>query len=85
MAKSMPPATLQVWIQARKRYKLSHAHVEMARQLGLNPKKLGSLANHKQEPWKLPLPEFIEELYERRFRWARPVRVVPIEEWVREQ
>ena len=27
------------------------------------PKKFGSLANTKLEPWKLPLPEFIEELY----------------------
>jgi len=29
----------------------------MARELRLNPKKFGSLANTKQEPWKLPLPE----------------------------
>jgi hypothetical protein len=35
----------------------------MARQLGLNPKKLGSLDNHRQEPWKEPLPQFIERLY----------------------
>ena len=33
----------------------------MARELGLNPKKFGGLANHRQEPWKLPLPEFILE------------------------
>jgi len=39
----------------------------MARELGLNPKKFGSLANHKQEPWKLPLPQYIEELYEKQF------------------
>jgi len=35
----------------------------MTRELGLNPRKFGSLANTKQEPWKLPLPDFIEELY----------------------
>jgi hypothetical protein len=39
----------------------------MARELGLNPKKLGSLDNHRQEPWKLPLREFIEELHAKRF------------------
>jgi len=39
----------------------------MARELGLNPKKLGSLDNHHQEPWKLPLGQFIEELYAKRF------------------
>jgi len=25
----------------------------MARELGLNPKKFGKLANYRQEPWKL--------------------------------
>jgi hypothetical protein len=30
--------------------------------LGLNPKKCGNLTSTKREPWKLPLPEFIEEL-----------------------
>jgi hypothetical protein len=34
----------------------------MARELGMNPKKLGKLDNHDQEPWKLPLPEFIRKL-----------------------
>jgi hypothetical protein len=58
----------QLWIEAAKRYNLSPAHVKMARELGMNPKKLGGMANHKQERWKAPLPQFIEELYERRFR-----------------
>jgi hypothetical protein len=35
--------------------------------LGLNPKKLGSLDNHRQEPWKAPLAQFIEELHAERF------------------
>jgi hypothetical protein len=58
---------IQAWIDARKRHNLSHAHVQMARELGLNPTKLGKLDNHDQEPWKAPLPVFIEDLYERRF------------------
>jgi hypothetical protein len=51
----------------------------MARELGLNPKKFGSLANTKQEPWKLPLPEFIEELYFKCFNKSRPDSVRSIE------
>jgi len=39
----------------------------MAKALGMNPKTLGKLANHKQEPWKAPLPIFIEECYRKRF------------------
>jgi hypothetical protein len=44
------PAGLDSWIDARQRFRLSHAHVQMARELGMNPKKLGKLANHDQEP-----------------------------------
>jgi hypothetical protein len=52
----------------------------MARELGMNPNKLGKLDNHRQEPWKLPLPAFIEELYRKRFGRDRPDVVVSIEE-----
>ena len=61
------PEKYQRWIDARKRFHLSHAHIQMAKEPGLNPKKFGSLANTKQEPWKLPLPDFIEELYFKSF------------------
>ncbi len=61
-----PNQKLQAWIDARKRHHLSDAQVRMARELGMNPAKLGKLDNHKQEPWKLPLPQFIEELYFKR-------------------
>ena len=42
-------------------------HVQMARELGMNPNKLGKLANHHQESWKPPLPDFIARIYVRRF------------------
>ena len=74
------PLGLQPWIEARNRFQLSHAHVQMARELGLNPKKLGKLANHDQEPWKLPLPDFIMKLYLKRFGRAGPEIVRSIEE-----
>ena len=65
-------ASQQAWRQAQQRHRLSPAHVQMARELGLNPNKLGSLDNHRQQPWKMPLPEFIEHLYFKRFRRDRP-------------
>ena len=70
----------QPWVEARNRFHLSHAHIQMARELGMNPKKFGALANHKQEPWKAPLPDFIAELYWKRFRKERPDDVRPLEE-----
>src|ERR1700737_3096035 len=69
--KPLPPR-LQAWADPRKRHRLSHAHVQMARELGMNPNKLGKLDNHRQEPWKAPLPEFIEHLYLKRFGRERP-------------
>ena len=55
----------------------------MARELGLNPRKLGGLDNHDQEPWKLPLRRFIQDLYLKRFGRAAPEVVRSIEEIAR--
>lgn len=77
--KKKPNQRMQAWIEARKRHRLSHTHVQMARELGMNPKKLGKLDNHRQEPWKLPLPQFIEELYLDRFGKRCPDIVMSIE------
>ena len=85
MAKKKLDQKLHAWVDTRKRYRLSHAHVQMARELGLSPKKLGSLANHDQEPWKMPLLEYIEHLYGKRFGRPRPESVVSIEERARRQ
>jgi len=74
------PPHLQPWIEARRRFHLSHAHAQMARELGMNPKKLGKLNNHDQEPWKLPLREFIGKLYCKRFGKEWPDAVSSIEE-----
>ena len=76
MKKRVHDQKMKAWEDARKRHRLSHAQVQMARELGMNPAKLGKIDNHKQEPWKLPLPEFIEGLYAKRFgRAARRVIV----------
>jgi hypothetical protein len=76
------PEKYQRWIDARKRYHLSHAHIQMARELGMNSNKFGGLANTKQEPWKLPLPDFIEELYFKHFKKNQPDNVRSIEQMV---
>ncbi|MBN2489279.1 MAG: hypothetical protein JXQ29_00315 [Planctomycetes bacterium] len=83
--KNRIPESVRLWIEARKRFHLSHAHIQMARELGLNPKKLGKLANDDQEPWKAPLPAFLEHLYFKSFGKQRPERVLSIEELARAQ
>ena len=79
------PIKDQIWIDARKRFRLSDVHIQMARELGLNPKKFGKLANHKQEPWKLPLPVFIEKIYFKRFKKSKPDIVKSVERIVNDR
>ena len=83
MTKKKIPDKFQVWIDARKKYHLSHAQIQMARELGMDPKGFGKLANHKQERWKLPLSQFIEERYFKRFGKAEPEQVTSIEEKIK--
>ncbi len=71
---------IEKWVNAKKKHKLSDKQVQMARELGLNPDKLGKIDNHKQETWKAPLPEFIEELYFKRFKREEPVTVRSLKE-----
>jgi len=70
--KGFIPQKLRPWIEARKKYRLSHVQIQMARELGLNPNKFGSLANHDQEPWKTSLSEYIEHLYKKNFKKPLP-------------
>lgn len=83
--KQIIPQKYQVWVEARRRYHLSDAQVQMARELGLNPHKFGKLANEKQEPWKKPLPEFIEEIYLKPFGKRQPDVILSIEQLVQDQ
>ncbi len=75
------PQKLKVWIEARKKHRLSHAQIQMAREMGMNPKKFGKLDNHDQEPWKLPLGQFIEKCYLKRFG-KLPDKILSIEQRV---
>ena len=78
------PDKYQVWIDARKKFYLSNAHIQMAREIGMNPKKFGKLDNHNQEKWKAPLPQFIEKLYFKHFGKERPDTEKSIEQMVKE-
>lgn len=66
---------------AQGRHHLSDKQVQMARELGLNPDKLGKTDNHRQEPWKAPLPQFIEDIY---FKREEPETVRPLKQILKE-
>ena len=77
-------AILEKWMAAQKRHHLSDRHVQMARELGLNPDKLGKIDNHRQEPWKVPLPQFIEDIYYKGFKREQPETVRPLKQILKE-
>lgn len=77
-------AILEKWMVAQKRHRLSDKQVQMARKLGLNPDKLGKTDNHKQEPWKAPLPQFIEHIYFKRFKREEPETVKALTQILKE-
>ena len=86
--KGFIPNKLKPWVDARKKYHLSHSQIQMAREMGLNPKKFGSMTNRKQQPWKMPLSEYIEHLYCKRFGKivtgvVKPLEVVDAEKRAR--
>lgn len=63
---------IEEWMVAQKRHHLSDVQVQMAHELGFKPDSLRKIDNHKQEPWKTPLPQHIENLYEKRFKREKP-------------
>lgn len=78
--KNRIPHKFLPWINARKKFRLTHAQIQMARELGLSPKRFNSYADNKDQPWKKPLPEFIESLYEKQFGRTSPENVMTMEE-----
>ena len=69
---------------AQKRHHLSDVQVQMARELGFKPDSLRKIDNHKQEPWKTPLPQHIENLYEKRFKREQPEIVKSLKQQLQE-
>ena len=77
--KRIPPK-LQPWFDARRKFGLSHATVPMARELGMNPKKLGKLVPVSGQQWKAPLPEFVAHCYEKSYGRRTPEKVRSLEQ-----
>lgn len=72
MTKKSKNSTKSPWAIAKTKHRLNARQVAMAKELGMNPKKIGKLVPNKSEQWKLPLPEFIEKCYRKRFGDKEP-------------
>jgi hypothetical protein len=75
------PHKFMPWINVRKKFNLSHADIQMARELGMDPKRIRQPANpDPKQNGRLPLAMYIAGMYEERFGKAEPDDVKSMEE-----
>jgi len=77
MTKKSKNSSKNPWAIAKTKYRLNARQKAMAKELGMNPKKLGKLVPNKSQQWKSPRGEFIEKLYRKRFGDKEPVLYNP--------
>lgn len=75
------PEKLQPWIEARKKYRLTHEQIQMVRELGMKPSGLDE-AIFCDLCGEQPLSEYIGNCYRKRFKKDHPDDVRSIEERV---
>jgi hypothetical protein len=69
---------LQLWVKVKRQCALTDAHVQMARELGMNPKRLIESESRAQVLMQIPLGQRIEDLYLKRFKKPLPAAVEPL-------
>ena len=69
---------LQLWVKVKRQYALTDAQVQMARELGVNPKRLSESESAVQGATQAPLGRHIEDLYLKRFKKHLPDAVMPL-------
>ena len=56
----------RLWAEAKRRCRLNTEDVRMAKEMGLNPRSLIKNIPSKTELWKLPVKDWIREMYQKR-------------------
>jgi len=60
------------WAEAKRRCRLSDEGLQMAKELGMEPRALINNIPAKSQPWKLAVEDWVRELYRKRFGERRP-------------
>ena len=55
-----------LWAEAKRKCRLNMEDIRMAKAMGLNPRSLIKNIPSKSEQWKLPVKEWIREMYQKR-------------------
>lgn len=61
----------QLWAEAKRRCRLSNEAVNMAKEMGLNPKSLIKNIPGPKEYWKAPVEDWLRDIYAGRKEKAR--------------
>lgn len=54
------------WVEAQQRCRISPEHIRRAKEMGLNPLSLIKNIPSPKQQWKLPVGEWIDNMYEER-------------------
>lgn len=54
------------WAEAKKKCRLNNETLQMAKEMGLNPRSLIKNIPNKSEQWKSPVSDWIQDMYEKR-------------------
>ncbi|TYS48625.1 hypothetical protein [Bacillus infantis] len=57
----------EAWAEAKKRCRLNAADIRMAKELGMTPKGLIKNIPSKSQQWKMPVKDWIRDLYSEKF------------------
>ena len=68
-----------MWKEAKKKARLNTQTVQMAKELGLNPKSIIKNIPNKNQQWKAPVHEWIRDMYEERFGKKENYKTMNIE------
>jgi len=62
----------ELWAEAKKKCRLNEEDIKIAKEMGLNPKSLIKNIPSKSEQWKVPVKEWLHEMYDERTSTALP-------------
>jgi hypothetical protein len=74
------PEQIAASTRRMRQHKVAPTDLDLSHPIDLVVLSVSKIDNHKQEPWKLPLPQFIEELYLKRFGKTALDAMMSIEE-----
>jgi hypothetical protein len=74
---SQPPKHDPQWAEAKQVCRLNMEDIRMAKALGMSPKSLMKNNPSPTQRWKLPVKDWIHELYAKRFGHQAPLRLSP--------